>query len=262
MKRHLKKIFVLSILITLLSSFSVLMFSSQPPQNYTGADGDYCTSCHSSNPLNSVGGSVAANGLPAGTYTAGTPYHFAVSINHSAANRRRFGFSIVARNSLGQNVGTFSGTNPNAANNGNEYAHFNAPLLASGTQSYTYDNLTWTAPVNPGVADQNITFYIVSNAANGSGSSGDFIYAATVVASLSTTQTYTFTGNGNWSDAANWSNGLLPPAILTGNAAIVIDPPAGAVCVLDVPQQLSAGVSLEVKAGKQFVVNGNLVINQ
>lgn len=257
----MKKVCILVPGIFMLSSFAVLINSGAPDQGYTGADGLYCTSCHSTNTLNSGGGSVTASGLPAGTYTAGTAYNFSISITHGSVNRRRFGFSIEARNSAGQKVGSFSSTNPNAAINGDELSHLNAPSFATNQQSYTFNNLRWTAPANPTPADATVTFYYVGNAANGSGSSGDFIYAATQTVNLLAVQVYTFTGNGNWSDPANWTNGQVPPSIITGNnARIIIDPLTGGECVLDVPQQVSSGATIEVKAEKAFRVNGNLVI--
>ena len=248
------------ILILALSSFATLMRSLVPPQGYTGADGVYCTSCHGGNALNSAGGMVAVNGLPGNGYIAGTSYNFSLAITHSAADRKRWGFSIVAKNSLGDDAGSFSTTNPNAGINGPELSH--APAVITLAQSsYTYDNLTWTAPANPGPNDNNITFYFAANAANGTGSnSGDFIYAGTKIISLS--QVYTFTGNGNWNDPANWSNNMVPPAILNGSAGIIIDPPAGGECVLNVMQQIGGSVNFTVKEGKKFRIVGGLSITK
>jgi len=257
----MKKMLILIPGLFLFSSFEVLISSSVPDQGYTGADGAYCSNCHSTNTLNSGGGSVTATGLPADTYTAGATYNFSIHITHGTLNRRRFGFSIEARNSAGQKVGSFSSTKPNAAINGEELSHLDAVLFTTNQQSYTYSNLQWTAPANPSPADATITFYYVGNAANGSGSSGDFIYAATQTVNLLAVQTYTFTGNGNWSNPANWSNGRIPPSVITGsNTRIFIDPAVSGECVLDVPQQISSGATIEVKEGKAFRVNGNLVI--
>ncbi len=161
---------------------TMLFNSSQPPQGYTGATGQYCTSCHGSFALNSVGGSVTATGLPTGSYVQGQAYNFSITISHGAV-RNRWGFSIAARNAAGQPVGTFSGTHPNAAPNGNELSHNNA-VSFSGT-SYTYNNLTWTAPASPAPADNPVSFYYVGNAANGDfGAGSDYIYSASTVVAL------------------------------------------------------------------------------
>ncbi len=160
-------------------------YSFQPPEGYTGANGSNCTSCHGDFAVNSGGGSVTATGLPVGTYTAGTPYNFSLTITHGAANRRRWGFSIAARNNLGQNVGTFTSTNANAGPNGTELSHNNSAVVTGLQASYTYTNLRWTAPVTPGTAGSQITFYYVGNAANGTGNTdGDYIYTGSTQVAL------------------------------------------------------------------------------
>ena len=256
-----KLLLVIFAIICTMSSFTVLMFSSQPPQGYTGADGVYCTQCHSTNPLNSAGGSVIVSGLPINGYTPGTAYAFSLSTTHSVADRRRWGFSIVARNSQNQTVGTFSENNANAGINGNELSHLPA-IATAALSNYTFNNLTWVAPATPTIDDQNITFYYVGMAANGSGTSGDFVYASTVTSTLlSTTQTYTFTGNGNWSDAANWSNNTVPPDTISGsNNEIIIDPSADGECVLNIIQTMQNNAKFTVKEGKKLRVIGDLRI--
>ena len=242
-----------------LSSFATLIHSLAPPQGYTGADGNYCTNCHLGNALNNSGGNVTVNGLPGNGYTAGTAYAFSLTTTHGVADRKRWGFSIAARNTLNEDVGTFSTTNSNAAINGAELSH--APAVSTLSQSsYTYDNLTWTAPVNPGTNDNNITFYYVGNAASGSGSTGDYIYAGTKIISLALV--YTFTGNGNWDNPANWSNNNVPPATISSNTSIIIDPPADGECVLNVMQQIQGTATFTVKEGKKFRILGGLIITK
>jgi glucose/arabinose dehydrogenase len=73
---------------------------------------------------------------------------------------------------------------------------------------------------------------------------------------------YTFTGNGNWNNADNWSNKTIPPANLPTGTEIVIRPAAGGTCVLNVPQTIPAGTKITVASDKQFIVNGNLTIQQ
>ena len=81
---------------------------------------------------------------------------------------------------------------------------------------------------------------------------------ATVIAKA----TYTFNGNGNWSNAANWVNKMKPPATIAGTYKIFIDPVPGGECVLDVNQQITEGAIFTVRSGKAFVIPGNLHINQ
>ncbi len=179
------KFYLLAILLvafTALTSFVIStqspLFSSVPPIDHTGVTGNYCTNCHGG-VLNSGGGTVSAPGLPAGSYSAGAAYNFSLITTHGAANRTRWGFSISAVNSVGDPVGTFSTTNPNVALNGTELSHNNA-VSTTSSASFTYNNLTWTAPATPGPNDANVSFYFVSNAANGAGTAGDFIYAGTI----------------------------------------------------------------------------------
>jgi hypothetical protein len=173
----------LSLCITLSSFFQSAKhptFSGQAPEFYTGAQGNTCNSCHGGNPLNNAGGSIVATGLPTGTYVAGTTYNFSIQTTHANADRTRWGFAIRAINSAGAPVGTFSTTNPNAAINGDELGHSNAASTTGGANTFTYSNLRWTAPSSPSAQDQNISFYFVGNAAANGGTSGDFIYAATI----------------------------------------------------------------------------------
>jgi len=177
----MKKIIVLLSLIATAGIFQSAVlkgnFSSVPPEGYTGASGDYCVSCHSSFSLNSGGGSVVATGLPSGAYVPGQAYNFTLKISHGAADRKRWGFSIKAVNSVGAQIGTFTSTNANAAPNGEELSHNNAVTTAN-SNNYTYTNLKWIAPASPGANDHNVTFYYVGNAANGNGNNqGDYIYS-------------------------------------------------------------------------------------
>jgi len=85
---------------------------------------------------------------------------------------------------------------------------------------------------------------------------------ATVTISGATAQsiTYTFTGSGNWNDAANWADNLIPPATLPVFSTIIIDNIAGGQCLLNVPQNIATGASFIVNAGKNLIVQGRLLI--
>ena len=187
MKKHLLIITLVFIgIITISSTMKEYhpTYSTQPPAGNTGTSGVYCNSCHGgpANPVNSGGGMVSAAGLPT-AYSPGVQYNFSITISHGAANREKWGFSIQARNSANQPIGSFSTTNPNAAVNGstNELSHLNA-VSTVPQSSFTYTNLAWTAPSLTVPADQNVTFYIVGNAANrDNGTNGDFIYASTTL---------------------------------------------------------------------------------
>ncbi len=72
--------------------------------------------------------------------------------------------------------------------------------------------------------------------------------------------TYEFTGSGNWNIAANWSNGIIPPAVLPANATIVINPAGNTACILNIVQAIAPGATLKIATGKNFLVQGNLTI--
>lgn len=73
---------------------------------------------------------------------------------------------------------------------------------------------------------------------------------------ITSSKEYVFTGNGNWSNAANWLNNAKPPASLPRNYSITIL--EGAQCILDITQKLFSGSNLTVKPGASFSVQGIL----
>jgi pimeloyl-ACP methyl ester carboxylesterase len=70
---------------------------------------------------------------------------------------------------------------------------------------------------------------------------------------------YTFTGNGNWDVAANWSNGAIPPVTLSAGE-IIINPNSDGTCILNTTQTITGTAKLTVSQGKKFVINNNLDI--
>jgi subtilisin-like proprotein convertase family protein len=83
-----------------------------------------------------------------------------------------------------------------------------------------------------------------------------------ITMAVNASNTYTFTGSGNWNDASNWSNNIIPPAVLPACSQIYIDPPAGEECVLNVTQTISPGAIIKVMNNKKFRIPGNLVMQQ
>ena len=73
---------------------------------------------------------------------------------------------------------------------------------------------------------------------------------------------YTFTGNGLWTDAANWSNNSIPPASLPSGSQIIINPATNGQCVLNTSQTIQPGASITVNSFKNFVVQGNISVVQ
>ena len=71
---------------------------------------------------------------------------------------------------------------------------------------------------------------------------------------------YRFTGNGNWTDATNWSNKTIPPSSLPSGSEIIIDPLIDGECILNIPQTILTGAKITVEPNKNFRINGNLVV--
>ena len=138
---------------------------------------------------------MSISGLPASSYIPGKKYDFSLTVTHAAADRKRWGFSIVALDASGNPIGQLSSTNANASNNGSELSHFNAVITAAQS-SYTYSNLHWIAPA---VAGQTINLYFVGNAANSAnGNQGDYIYSNTATIALPLVlKDFTATSNGS-----------------------------------------------------------------
>jgi hypothetical protein len=73
-------------------------------------------------------------------------------------------------------------------------------------------------------------------------------------------RTYIFSGNGNWTDAANWNDSDNPPPALNPGEQILIDPLPGGSCILNTAYTVPAGSALHIRNGKSFVVKGNLTL--
>lgn len=74
--------------------------------------------------------------------------------------------------------------------------------------------------------------------------------------------TFTFNGNGNWNDDANWLNAAMPPAVLNTGNQIIINPIEGGQCLLNIPYTVAPGAVLTVMPGKTLIVPGSLIITQ
>ncbi len=74
--------------------------------------------------------------------------------------------------------------------------------------------------------------------------------------------TYTFIGNGNWSDVNNWVEKIKPPTPLPSGASIYIEPIETGQCVLDLTQTISLGAKIIVNPNRKFIVPGVLNIQQ
>lgn len=77
---------------------------------------------------------------------------------------------------------------------------------------------------------------------------------------VSALSSYTFIGNGNWSNPANWLAGQVPPNPIPSQVAVIINHPNGSECILDIPVTVSPGGKISLPPGKNFRVNANLLV--
>ena len=101
--------------------------------------------------------------------------------------------------------------------------------------------------------------YVVCYSQNGHNGG---LYKTTLPVDPPAAATYTFTGNGNWNVPSNWSNNSIPPAVLTGNAMIIINPAGTGECILNTNQQVTNTAIFKVLPTKKLVVAGSLTITQ
>lgn len=71
---------------------------------------------------------------------------------------------------------------------------------------------------------------------------------------------YSFTGNGNWSNAENWYKQAVPPTKLLGADTVYIK--SNSVCSLDVQQTLLLGSAVVVETGADLDIMNNLIIQK
>lgn len=69
---------------------------------------------------------------------------------------------------------------------------------------------------------------------------------------------YTFTGNGDWNDAANWSPAIVAPPVIPAGMEVHIDPIVTGECIRNGDILIKTGGTLLVQPGKKMTVTGNL----
>lgn len=71
--------------------------------------------------------------------------------------------------------------------------------------------------------------------------------------------TYIFTGTGDWATPSNWANNTVPPNPLPAGKEIIIDPASGD-CILNISQTISPSAKITVNKNKSFLIRGNLTV--
>jgi hypothetical protein len=169
----LKKLSIdlLSIVLITSSSFAL---SSGPADGLTGAPGEgTCVQCHNSFPLNSGTGLLSID-FPAGEeFEPGQTYEMTVSLENSGQSR--WGFELT---DLGEGTLSVSDNlNTQLSSNGPYLKHTSAGTFNGTTDGPVSWTFSWTAAQN---APDEVTFYAAGNAANGSGTTGDYIYSTSL----------------------------------------------------------------------------------
>ena len=126
----------------------------------------------------------------------------------------------------------------------------------NGSGSFANRDFNFNDDLSAFVTPVNISYRIKMNIDTDT----SFYFDPVIINHLNTCNTYTFTGNGNWNDAANWAGNNIPPVNLPAGSTIIIDPIISGECILNSTQQIQAGGYFEVRAGKKLTVPGNLII--
>ncbi len=166
-------------------------------------------------------------------------------------------------------------TNFNAINttklpiNGSDVANNKANLLIEKRSGVSNDGTglpisypTTSAPVTINPVDADIFYNSLYSrwevSFNVTGFGGFFVKTTTGPIP----DVYTFNGNGEWSNAANWLGSKIPPAVLTAPNEIIIDPISGGECLLKIntAQTINNGAKISVASTKKFRMEGNLII--
>ena len=69
---------------------------------------------------------------------------------------------------------------------------------------------------------------------------------------------YTFIGNGNWTNPANWSNNTVPPSTTLTGSIIAIRPIVGGECIVNVPITIAVGTKILIENQKVLRMSSNL----
>jgi hypothetical protein len=70
---------------------------------------------------------------------------------------------------------------------------------------------------------------------------------------------YHFTGNGNWTDPANWQSGRVAPTVIPAGMEVYIDPISTGECFYNGTITITPGGTLKVIAGKKLKVAGDVI---
>ncbi len=133
-----------------------------------------------------------------------------------------------------------------------------------GNNNYVVYNGTGNSVTVTGLQSNRKYYFrvIEYNKSSAGGNQALYLLGANPADYVITTPVFTFNGNGNWSNPANWAGGLVPHPQLPPGVQILINPAGAGECILNVQQRVTASGSLVVQSGKKFIIQGNLIIQQ
>ncbi len=127
----------------------------------------------------------------------------------------------------------------------------------NGSGNFSSDNFNYSDDLASFSTPISISYRIKMNIDTDT----SFYFEPVTINHQNTCATYTFTGNGNWTDVNNWMGGIVPPAILPAGSSIVINPAGAGECVLNIAQEVMSGGYFTVMPGKRLLLPGNLTIH-
>lgn len=159
-------------------------YSGDPPNSKTGAPGEgLCTQCHSGT-ANSGDGSLQISVVPP---TLVPDQVYIVTVTLADPGQSRWGFELTALDGAEtSSIGSGAFAITDAVNTQLEYEAGIDREYVKQTSTGTYNGTSngpvswevqWTAP---SIAAEPVMFYAAGNAANGAGTSGDYIYTTSL----------------------------------------------------------------------------------
>lgn len=140
---------------------------------------------------------------------------------------------------------------PSDANFVNIQTRVGSGLFAKSSYSFSDDLSSYATPIN-------ISYRIKMDIPGDT----SFYFDTVVINHLNACNTYTFIGDGNWTNSANWTGGIIPPSLLPQGSTIIIEPAVNGECILNINQEIAAGAFINVLANKKLTITGNLNIIQ
>ncbi len=176
-------------------------------------------------------------------------YTFKLPVN--TPNDVRVNYSISGNSTPGTDYNVVYGQTPTQATSytGSQ----GSIIIKAGTNSSTLK--VKPIPNTQFAPNKTIT---LSLAEGGNYLLGDSTIATGTIINDDIPNTYTFTGNGNFTEVSNWQNGLVPPYNSLISDEIIIDPAGNGECIVNVPVRMRAGGRFTIAPGKKVIINGNV----